>query len=276
MRLRFDSGAIVALALVGAATSSSPGQEAIWMPAATQPSPQQWVVTEKARYYRFETDATNDVRSIMGLETSVAYGLVSRLSMQADLPLYWRDSGSPSRTAFGLGDLSLSLKLRVLQEDLGPVDTVRAAVFGGVELPTGTNGFGSSSTDPYLGGVVTGIFGRHGLNAAVRWTFVTESAFDPVFAGETGSDLLDFNASYVYRLSPATYTEVHEPALYVVLDVDGQWETNGDLEVYLAPGLLWEAQRAALEFSVGFPVARSIDQRPRGEWRVNFGVRLLF
>jgi len=268
--------ALVVLAALASLAAPSAAQEAIWMPAATQPSPGQWIATEKARYYRFETDATNDVRSILGLETSVAYGIVSRLSVQADLPAYWKDAGTPGRTSVGLGDLALSLKLRVLQEDLGPVDTVRAAIFGGVELPTGTEDFGSSSTDPFVGGVVTGIFGRHGVNAAARWTFVTGQAFDPVFAGDAGSDLLDFNASYVYRLLPETYTEVHEPALYAVLDLDGTWETNGDLEVFLAPGILWEAQRAALEFSVGFPIARSVEHRPRGEWRVNFGVRLLF
>lgn len=262
--------------IVGAIAPAAAAQEAIWMPAATQPSPEQWVVTEKARIYRFETDAANDVRSIMGLETSIAYGIASRVSVQADLPIYWKDGGTPRRTTVGLGDLALALKIRVLQEDLGPVDTVRAAIFGGVELPTGTDDFGSSSTDPFIGGVVTGIFGRHGLNASARWTFVTGSAFDPVFAGESGADLLDLNASYVFRLAPASYTEIHEPALYAVLDIDGTWETNGDLEVFMAPGLLWEAQRAALEFSVGFPIAHSVEDRPRGEWRVNFGVRLLF
>jgi len=99
--------ALVVLAALASLAAPSVAQEAIWMPAATQPSPSQWIATEKARYYRFETDATNDVRSIMGLETSVAYGIVSRLSVQADLPMYWKDAGTPGRTSVGLGDLAL-------------------------------------------------------------------------------------------------------------------------------------------------------------------------
>ena len=52
----------------------------------------------------------------------------------------------------------MALKLRVLQRDFGPVDNVRAAIFGGVMFPTGTNSFGSTSFNPCLGAVVTGIF----------------------------------------------------------------------------------------------------------------------
>ena len=103
--------AFVVLAALASLAAPSAAQEAIWMPAATQPSPGQWIATEKARSYRFETDATNDVRSILGLETSVAYGIVSRLSVQADLPAYWKDAGTPGRTSVGLGDLALSLLL---------------------------------------------------------------------------------------------------------------------------------------------------------------------
>lgn len=252
-------------------------QEAIWMPAATQPSPGQWIVTEKARFYQFRDDDPADpIDSIMAMETTVAYGLVPRLSMQFDLPVYWKQSGTPQETTVGLGDLSMSLKLRILQEDLGPVDTVRAAVIGGVMFPTGTDDFGSTSFNPYLGAVVTGIFGRHGLNASATWLFTTGSTFDPVFAGETTADLFEFDASYAFRLSPEEYTEVHEPALYVVGEFLGEWEMDGQYELFLAPGLLWEAQRAALEVSVRIPVAQQVTNRPESAWAVSFGVRLLF
>jgi hypothetical protein len=273
-RLAAAVGAIVTpLALVPSAAA----QEAIWMPAATQPSPGQWIVTEKARYYQFRDDDPADpIDSIMAMETTLAYGLVPRLSLQLDLPAYWKQSGNPEQTTAGLGDLSMALKVRVLQEDLGPVDTVRAAVFGGVMFPTGTNGFGSTSFNPYLGAVVTGIFGRHGLNAAATWRFTTGSTFDPVFAGETTADLFEFDASYAFRLSPEEYTEVHEPALYVLGEFLGEWEMDGQYELFLAPGLLWEAQRAALEISVRIPVAQQVSNRPESAWTVSFGVRLLF
>jgi hypothetical protein len=273
-RLAAAAGAIVTpLAL----SPSAVAQEAIWMPAATQPSPGQWIVTEKARYYQFRDDDPADpIDSIMAMETTLAYGLVPRLSMQLDLPAYWKQSGTPQQTAAGLGDLAMALKVRVLQEDLGPVDTVRAAIVGGVMFPTGTSGFGSTSFNPYLGAVVTGIFGRHGLNASATWRFTTGATFDPVFAGETTADLLELDASYAFRLSPEEYTEVHEPALYVVGEFLGEWEMDGQYELFLAPGLLWEAQRAALEISVRIPVAQQVSNRPKSAWAVSFGVRLLF
>lgn len=285
-RLAIASGAIVALVAIIVPAPTASAQEAIWMPAATQPSPGQWIVTEKARYYQFRDDdpvdpadpidSINSIDSIMAMETTLAYGLVPRLSLQLDLPAYWKQSGTPERTTAGLGDLSMALKVRVLQEDLGPVDTVRAAVFGGVMFPTGTNGFGSTSFNPYLGAVVTGIFGRHGVNAAATWRFTTGSTFDPVFAGETTADLFEFDASYAFRLSPEEYTAVHEPALYVLGEFLGEWEMDGQYELFLAPGLLWEAQRAALEISVRIPIAQQVSNRPESAWTVSFGVRLLF
>jgi hypothetical protein len=271
------AAAAYAIVTLLALSPSAVAQEAIWMPAATQPSPGQWIVTEKARYYQFRDDDPDDpIHSVMALETTLAYGLVPRLSLQLDLPVYWKQSGTPQRTTAGLGDLAMALKVRVLQEDLGPVDTVRAAIVGGVMFPTGTSGFGSTSFNPYLGAVVTGIFGRHGLNASATWRFTTGATFDPVFAGETTADLLELDASYAFRLSPEEYTEVHEPALYVVGEFLGEWEMDGQYELFLAPGLLWEAQRAALEISVRIPVAQQVSNRPESEWAVSFGVRLLF
>lgn len=271
------AAATVATLFAAKAAPNAVAQEAIWMPAATQPSPGQWIVTEKARYYRFrDDDPVDPVESIMAMETTIAYGLVPRLSLQLDVPAYWQQSGTPQRTSVGLGDLSMSLKLRILQEDLGPVDTVRAAVVGGVMFPTGTDGFGSESFNPYVGAVVTGIFGRHGLNASASWRFTTGSTFDPIFAGETTADLFEFDASYAFRLSPEAYTEVHEPALYVIGEFLGDWEMDGQYELFLAPGLLWEAQRAALEISVRLPIAQQVTNRPESAWTVSFGVRLLF
>jgi len=247
------------------------------MPAATQPSPGQWILTEKVRYYDFRDDDPLDpVDSIVAAETTVAYGLIPRLSLQLDLPLLWQQSGTPSSTTFGLGDLSLALKWRVLQEDLGPVDTIRASVIGGTMVPTGTGGFGSTSVNPFIGIAATGIFGRHGLSAAASYRFTTGATFDPVFAGETNADLFRFEASYLFRLAPEEYTETHEAATYLVGEFLGEWETDGQSELFLAPGILWEAQRMALELSVRLPVAQQVTDRPKSAWALSVGVRLLF
>lgn len=247
------------------------------MPAATQPSPGQWILTEKVRYYEFRDDDPLDpVDSIVAAETTVAYGLVPRLSLQLDLPLLWQQAGAPSSTTFGLGDLSLALKWRVLQEDLGPVDTIRASVIGGTMVPTGTGGFGSTSVNPFIGIAATGIFGRHGLNAAASYRFTTGATFDPVFAGETNADLVRVEASYLFRLAPEEYTETHEAATYLVGEFLGEWETDGQSELFLAPGILWEAPRIALELSVRLPVAQQVTDRPKSAWALSVGVRLLF
>jgi len=269
------------LLALAALAPSAHAQEAINMPAATQPSPGQWVVRALPKYWRYrdggEEASPSSPRGIFELDTSISYGIVSRLSVQADLPFYWLQPQGPGESdRVGIGDLALSLKLRILQEDLNPVDTVRVAVFGGTLLPTGTDGFGGDSVDPFLGAVFTGIFGRHGLNQSLSWQFTTGSVFDPVFAGETTADLLRFDTSYLFRLSPSEYTEVHQPALYAVLELNGAWETSGDLEIFLAPGILYEAQRFALEASIQIPVVQRLDNRPKAAWALTIGVRLLF
>jgi hypothetical protein len=278
LRLARPIGGLLAAIAIASGAPPAAAQEAINMPAATQPSPGQWVVRELPRYWRYrEGGEAASPRGLFELDTSVAYGIVSRLSLQADLPFYWQQPQGPGqRDRVGVGDLSLSLKLRLLQEDLGPVDTLRVAAFAGTLLPTGTDGFGSESFDPFLGVAATGIFGRHGLNASLAWRFTTGGTFDPVFAGETTADLLEFDASYLFRLRPAAYTEVHEAALYAVLELNGDYETSGDLEILLSPGLLYEAQRFALEASLQIPVLQRLEARPELAWSLVFGVRLLF
>lgn len=271
-------GVAAGFAAAAIALQHAAAQEAINMPAATQPSPGQWVVREMPAYWRYRDGGEpSSPRGLFELQSAVSYGIAPRLSVQADLPFYWLQPQGPAQSdRVGIGDLALSLKLRVLQEDLGPVDTLRAAVFAGTLVPTGTEGFGSGSFDPFIGAVMTGIFGRHGVNASLAWRFTTGGTFDPIFAGDTTADLLEFDASYLFRLAPESYTEVHQPALYAVLELNGAYETHGDLELLLSPGLLYEAQRFALEASFRVPVLQRLDSRPELAWSLVFGVRLLF
>lgn len=268
----------IAAALVAASAVSTPAlaQEAIETPSATLASPGALITRFQFRAYDFRPGDTEPPRSGWLLEERfmASIGLAPETAIEAKLPLYQGtgDIGEP----VGLGDLDLSLKWRVWRHDLGPVDTLRLALLGGAQLPTGTAGYGSSSVDPYVGAAFTGIFDRHGLGAAARWTFTTGRAFDPIFAGDTTADLLQLDGSYLYRVHPAEYGSAREAAWYGVLELNTTYETNGDWEIRLSPALLIEAPRWAFELGVQLPVYQRVSERPELRVAITAGVRLLF
>ena len=64
----------------------------------------------------------------------------------------------------------LLLKQRVMRKDLGPLDTWRASVLAGADLPGKEGVRESTHVSPRLGVATTAILGRHGLNGQVDWT----------------------------------------------------------------------------------------------------------
>ena len=48
------------------------------------------------------------------------------------------------------------------------------------------------------------------------------------------------------------------------------------MELFLAPGIMYEAQGWALEASVQLPALQDLDHRPDNEFTVTVGVRMLF
>lgn len=99
---------------------------------------------------------------------------------------------------------------------------------------------------------------------------------DAVNPGDTTDDVLNLDASYLFRLAPATYGEEFAASLYAVLELNTVYETNGDAEAFLSPGLLYEAPRFAIEAAVQLPVAQDLAHRPEREYVVTLGLRLLF
>jgi len=266
----------VALVTVPAASA----QEAINTPAATQPGEGNFVNTYKLRFTRYQdTPAGSDgSANEMRLEGILGYGLSGDWSVWLQAPLTVRsvtdDSGLDGDG--GIGDLSLQFKHRFWQNDFGAVDTARASVFFGAELPTGNTGLGSGSVDPFVGAVVTVISGRHGFNQGLSWKFNTDSADEVWRAGDGKHDLLRFDSAYLYRLSPEEYSADFVASTYAVVELNGLYETNGDTEVFIAPGLLYEAPTFALELSVSIPVHQSLDERPEAQYSIGVGVRFLF
>ncbi len=272
--------ALLGLVMLLATANLAQAQEAINTPAATQPGAGNFVNTWKLRFTHYNGTPAGDDGSAdeVRLEGLLAYGFTGDFSMSIRAPLTARSvSGAPSIDGeTGLGDMTLEFKYRFWQDDFGAVDTARASIFAGAELPTGNTSLGSDSVDPHVGAVITYINGRHGLNQALSWKFNTDSAEEVWRAGDAKADLLRFDTAYLYRLSPAEYGADFVASTYAVVELNGTYETNGDTEIFISPGLLYEAPRFALELSVSIPAFQDVDHRPEPEYSVAIGVRFLF
>lgn len=262
------------LATAGLFTAAAAAQEMPGMPAATSPSPQVLIPRIQVRGYAFEND-----QFLLEQNIRLEYGLVRDLSISGDISLFEADFDAPMPTGgeFGTGDADLLLEYRFLREDLNAIDTIRASVFAGAELPTASAGFGTDSLDPCFGAVLTAIWGRHGVDAAARYTVVTgEGVADPFFISDGGDDFVNLDAGYAFRLHPEEYGEVRVPAWYLTAEVNSVWTTGGEHTVVLSPGLLIEAPDYAFEFGCMIPLSEEMDRAPSLDFGFLVGLRLLF
>jgi hypothetical protein len=275
-------------------TASAMAQEAPLTPSATQPSPGSWVVRTTARLYTFTGgDAAVEREGFLTEERlRLALGITKELSVEANMPFFQAslEDPTPAQVAaaqsagiepfdtdpMGLGDLDLTLKLRLWKEDLGPVDTMRVALFAGTEIPTSTAGFGSRSFDPIVGIASTTILGRHGIGTSLSYRFTTDDASEALLPGDTLADLVTAQAAYLYRIAPEEFGEAHVGAWYVMAECIANYETNGDIDIDLAPGLLYEGPRFAFEAGVILPIYRELDHRPETGIGAYIGLRFLF
>ncbi|MCE7973732.1 MAG: hypothetical protein DYG92_05295 [Leptolyngbya sp. PLA1] len=258
------------------------GQEATSTPAATQPGVGKWYLRERVQYIKLGDDPSPEDREMdkVVATTALTCGITRELSATLTLPMALSiedlAGSSGSDETFGAGDTSLSLKWRPLQWDLNPVDSVRVAVFGGVEAPTGTGDLGSHSWDPFAGVIFTSILGRHGFNQAVSYKFNSGGDAFGAVAGDGPDDALRYDSSYLFRLDPAVYSAQTTAATYLTFELNGLYETNGDNEILFGPGILYEARTFAVEATVGLPIVRDVDQRPETDLVITLGFRVLF
>ena len=265
-----------AIAAIGGAAF---GQQAILTTAPTLPSKGQVVTRHLLTFTSFD-DGPTDGEDVT-IVNSVALGLSGELGVQFDLPYRFQDvDGLPGGQAVdtsGLLDSEISLKWRVWKADLGAVDTARLALIGGAQLPTGADRFSSDSVDPFVGAAFMYIGGRHGLGASARWMFTTGGVDGaPLLPGDTTHDVLDLNGAYLFRVAPEEYGEDFVASWYAVAELSAVYETNGDVEAFFAPGVLYEAPRFALEANVQVPIGQDLSSRPEREVIVTVGLRLLF
>ncbi len=266
---------LMASLLTGLTPAPAAAQEANLSLAATQPAKGRITFREQVRFARYEHDDGDTDRWV--LNTRLTLGLTGALSAVADVPaVRERGRGPDGEHHAGLGDVSIGLKWRFWQHDTGAIETNRLALTGGVRLPSGADGLSSGGVDPFVGLVFTTVRGRHGLNASAQYLVTTDGRDDPVAPGMGSADLLTLETSYLYRLSPSAYTPETEASLYAVAESFVDYETNGDAEWRIAPGLLYEARRWAAELSVILPVATDVERRSEFGHGFAAGVRILF
>ncbi|MCC6358976.1 MAG: hypothetical protein IT450_09545 [Phycisphaerales bacterium] len=272
--------ATVCIALVAASANAQEPPNAY--ESATQPGPGTFIFKPQLRYFDL-----NDAPASRWGEThqlnfsnTLNFGIARDWSASVRFPLEqrWQSSSAAggSEESFGVGDLTTLLKWRVWRNDTSPLDTQRLAVFVGLEWPLGQSEFSSRSFDPVLGAAYTQVTGRHGVNLSGAWKFTTDGDDAPLLAGEGQADLFRYDAAYLFRIHPEQYTADTKGAWYAGFELNGLYETNGDHEVFLSPGIMYEAQSWVLELSVQLPVIQRLDWRPETDFAVVFGLRFLF
>ncbi len=283
LQRRARSFGVLLGALVAAAALPAAAQESTDMPAAVQPGLEVLMVRQRTMHMRMDDKRPGGFGDIdhTVTETELAYGLTRDVALMVHVPLEYRDlefdAPDPDADGFGVGDIPVMLQWRFFKRDTGAIETQRASLLAGVEVPSYDAGFSSESFDPLLGVVYTQIEGRHGVNASALWKFNTGSGDGPSAEfGDSIHDALRVDGSYLYRLSPAAYTAQTTGSHYAQFQLLGRYETNGDTSIHAAPGYMYEGQQWAFEATVHLPVWQEVDHRPELVWGLTLGVRLLF
>lgn len=272
------------VAVIGAlcAHASAVAQEPINAEdSATQPSPGHVIYKEQFRFYSLDLDQGSRERKgeirEYALFTTLNVGLAADAALSFRVPVAFREREFSLRDNFdheaGVGDATVLAKWRVFRNDTGPLDSARLSLIGGADIRTGDTPFTSDAYNPILGLAYTQIIGRHGFNGALQWTFTTDGNDEPIFAGESTADVGRYDLAYLFRLSPEQYAADTPGALYAVCELNGLYETNGDNELFVAPGLMYEAKTWTAELSVQVPVWQRIEHRAEVDYALIAGIR---
>lgn len=208
--------------------------------------------------------------------THIDYGLTGDTSLMFHVNAEEQSEEGVSLTPFGAGDTKITFKWRFYQDDFGPVDTTRLALLSGIKAPTGASRFSTNKASPFIGISAMHIEKKHGVTGSVIFHATQGDLDNPVIAGEKQANHIAFNGAYLYRLAPEQYSQDFEAAWYAGIELNGDWESDGDMEILAAPILLYESPWWAFEITVGLPLYEDVVNRPETEFSLAIGTRFLF
>jgi hypothetical protein len=265
-----------------AGCSAALAQEAMYTQAATMPAPGNAIIREQIHFFQYgQNPVTGEKQEdAYVLENILSVGLARALAVSITVPVVVKETTSPAGDGewdYGVEDVDIMFKYRVYMDNTGGVDTTRFALLGGAGVTSGDNrDFASQSVNPTFGAVFTKVMGRHGVNQDLIYTFNTGGTAGKNDGGEGPDDALAFNSAYVYRIDPPAYTSESQGAWYVTAEINGLYETNGDIELRWAPGLMYEGRRFGFEVMAQFPLWNELDERAELDLGLGMGVRFLF
>ncbi len=238
-------------------------QQGPHVPAPTQPGKGVWILETTWNSFEFTRNGAEKTDSI--LSNRLTRGLSGDWSAFLEEPLMDLSQA---------GDLRVGLRHRLWQKDTASVDTERFGLSGGLRLPTGATAFSTDQVAPFFGASWMKISGRQGLNLAAVWREGHGSLPDPVRPGDGERDLLELHGGFLWRMNPVNWGSGRVASTYATVELSGYREGNGDSELLLAPGILYEAPTWAGFLTLQIPALDSLDHRPERGPTLTAGIRI--
>ncbi len=203
---------------------------------------------------------------IYGLRSNIAL-ILSAPYVNRQVDLFDKRFGRTEEAHDGVGDITLLLKYRFYQKDLGPMNTVRLAALGGLNLRSGDLDFSSDSYDPILGAVFTWRHDRDKFDADLIYQFNTGG-------GQARHDTLRYDLTYSRRIHPVSYDDSTGYEILAIAELNGRYKTDGSHTIYLSPGVIFQFERWTLEMSLQLPALQDLaGDGPETDFRFVTGLR---
>jgi len=243
-------------------------QEAINTDAALQPPPGVLIFRQQLRYRSLEAENGPAKADVFMSSSNFIYGLSPEVTLIGAFPLMYREleTGGGSAEDYGIGDMNAMVKYQVYKNNFDVGGTLKAGLLGGARFPSFDETFSSDSIDPIGGGVVTFARDRHGLSLATTYLRST--------GGDT--DEVRYDLGYTFRVQPASFAGDDSTALFAVLEINGLYETNGDNETLLSPGVQYVTSDWTIEATFQFPIVQDVARRMQTEYAMGLLFRLRF
>ncbi len=202
------------------------------------------------------------------------YGFTEKLSFFLTVPYVNRQVdiviprfGRVEEAHDGIADVTVLAKYRFWQDDRRPLETLRWALLGGLNIRSGDSAFTSDSYDPIIGTAFTWQRDRTEFDADLVYQFNTGR-------DEFRHDALRYDMSFSYRLFPSTFAPDSTYEFDLVGELNGRYMTDGSHELFLSPGLQFITERWIIEAAVQLPVIQEFaDNRAETDYRVVVGFR---